>query len=179
MEEKDWSLLEEADWAFRKLVRRFVKERDKISVEGLSLPGLLILNSILQQGEQRLGELAEQFDFTSGAVTALVDKLEAGGYAVRTRSEEDRRTVVLGITEQGRELLKRNRHVGTHMIRVLLDGFSPEELRTLTTFHKRLQGNVERFADEVLTYAEQNKAEASQEPAEPNGQYRSKRFISY
>lgn len=73
MEEKDWDLLEEADWHFRKVVRRFVKERDKISVEGISLPGLLILNTIFRDGEQRLGELAEQLDFTSGAVTAICD----------------------------------------------------------------------------------------------------------
>ncbi|EFU40348.1 transcriptional regulator, MarR family protein [Paenibacillus vortex V453] len=68
MEEKDWALLEEADWHFRRMVRRFVKERDKISVGGISLPGLLILNTIHRDdGEQRLGELAEQLDFTSGA----------------------------------------------------------------------------------------------------------------
>ncbi|WP_217563305.1 MarR family transcriptional regulator, partial [Paenibacillus sp. GbtcB18] len=87
------ALYEGADWLFRRLVRKFVKERDKISVEGIALPGMLILDSIHSQGEQRLGELAEQWDFTSGAVTALCDKLEGGGYAVRKRRGSDRRPV--------------------------------------------------------------------------------------
>lgn len=76
MSDRDWEALERTDWLFRKMVRRFVKERDRISVEGISLPGMLILHKIIREGEQRLGDLAEQLDFTSGAITALTDKLE-------------------------------------------------------------------------------------------------------
>lgn len=43
MSDTYWSQLEETDWIFRKVVRRFVKERDKVTVEGISLPGMLIL----------------------------------------------------------------------------------------------------------------------------------------
>jgi DNA-binding MarR family transcriptional regulator len=64
----------------------------------------LILHKIIREGEQRLGSLAEQLDFTSGAITALSDKLETGGYTVRKRKEDDRRTVLLGITDKGREM---------------------------------------------------------------------------
>lgn len=69
MSDRDWEALERTDWLFRKMVRRFVKERDRISVEGISLPGMLILHKIIREGEQRLGDLAEQLDFTSGAIT--------------------------------------------------------------------------------------------------------------
>ncbi|RJX38853.1 MarR family transcriptional regulator [Paenibacillus pinisoli] len=178
MDNRDWELLEEADWLFRKLVRRFVKERDKITIEGISLPGMLILNSISQQGDQRLGELAEQLDFTSGAVTALCDKLEDGGFAVRVRSEEDRRTVVLRITGQGRELLKRNRDAGAYMISILFEGFTSEELAAQVGSFKRLSRNVERFSDTVMAYAAEKQAGSekakSQEPSS-----RTNRFISY
>lgn len=52
--------------------------------------------------------LAEELDFTSGAITALSDKLEAGGYTVRKRKEGDRRTVMLDITDKGREMVELN-----------------------------------------------------------------------
>ncbi|WHY69625.1 hypothetical protein [Neobacillus sp. SuZ13] len=39
-------LLEKADWLFRKMVRKFVKERDKINIEGIMLPGFMILKKI-------------------------------------------------------------------------------------------------------------------------------------
>ncbi|MGR6008534.1 hypothetical protein ACT7CZ_07990 [Bacillus cereus] len=40
------TLIEETDWLFLKMVRKFVKERDKIKIEGIMLPGILILNKI-------------------------------------------------------------------------------------------------------------------------------------
>lgn len=152
MHEKDWALYEEADWLFRRLVRKFVKERDKISVEGITLPGMLILNSINREGEQRMGELAEQLDFTSGAVTALCDKLEAGGFAVRIRSESDRRSVALDITDKGRELLRRNSGLSGHMIDILFGGFTPEELEHQIAFSRRLLEKLEGFAEAVAAY---------------------------
>lgn len=50
--------LQELDHLFRKSVRKFVKERDKISIEGISLPGLMILRKVMSSGEQRLSDLA-------------------------------------------------------------------------------------------------------------------------
>uniref|UniRef100_UPI00403F58AC MarR family winged helix-turn-helix transcriptional regulator n=1 Tax=Paenibacillus sp. FSL K6-1096 TaxID=2921460 RepID=UPI00403F58AC len=108
MENTQWERLAAADHLFRKMVRRFVKERDRVSVEGVALPGMLILHKIIRDGEQRLSDLAEELDFTSGAITALSDKLEAGGYTVRRRKEDDRRTVLLDITACGREMVERN-----------------------------------------------------------------------
>lgn len=180
MEEKGWGLLEEADWHFRKLVRGFVKERDKISVEGVPLPGILILNSILRDGEQRLGDLAEQLDFTSGAVTAVCDKLESLGYAIRKRSESDRRSVTLDITEEGREMLLRNREVGTYMIHRIFGAFSQDELKEQISYFARLNAQVKGFAEAVLhqsqASAETDMPEANRRPEHSN---RTNKFISY
>lgn len=180
MEDKNWDLLEEADWHFRKVVRRFVKERDKISVEGISLPGLLILNTIFRNGEQRLGELAEQLDFTSGAVTAICDKLETSGFAIRRRSKTDRRAIALDITEAGREMLQRNENVGGYMIDLIFGAFSHEELRELIHYFKQLNEHLEGFSDSVLQHCA-----IFTEPNERNAQgnrgsvKRSNAFISY
>ncbi|MVP00992.1 MarR family transcriptional regulator [Paenibacillus sp. N10] len=153
MEDKDWALREEADWLFRRMVRKFVKERDKISVEGITLPGMLILNSIQREGEQRLGELAEQLDFTSGAVTALCDKLEAGGYAVRKRSATDRRAIALEITDRGRELIGRSSGISACMIEVLFSGHTQEELKHQIAWSRRVLERLDGFAETVLQYA--------------------------
>ncbi|MGE7823795.1 MarR family winged helix-turn-helix transcriptional regulator [Paenibacillus sp. NPDC093718] len=180
MEEKNWDLLEEADWHFRKVVRRFVKERDKISVEGISLPGLLILNTIFRDGEQRLGELAEQLDFTSGAVTAICDKLEISGFAIRRRSKTDRRAISLDITDAGREMLQRNENVGGYMIDLIFGAFSHEELRELIHYFKQLSEHLEGFSDSAL-----QQCAIFTQPKERNVQgnrgsvKRSNTFISY
>jgi len=178
MKIKNWELLEEADWLFRKAVRRFVKERDKVSVEGIALPGLLILNIIRREGEQRLGDLADQLDFTSGAVTALCDKLEESGFAVRKRSEQDRRAVVLAITDKGKEMLDRNKEVGIHGITALFSGFSSEELTAQIGYYKQIIENLEGFSESMLLLAKQN-AERTERQQQAEQKLRSERFIRY
>lgn len=152
----EWERMEEADWLFRKMVRRFVKERDKVEVEGITLPGLLVMQKMIREGPQRLGDLAEELDFTSGAVTGLCDRLENKGFARRVRRELDRRTVWLDITEKGREMMARNRNIGTTCIALLFDGFSSEELQAMTSGFQKLIGNLEHFSGTLNVLAESN-----------------------
>ncbi|SEA16559.1 MarR family winged helix-turn-helix transcriptional regulator [Paenibacillus sp. 276b] len=156
MSNNDWEALEKTDWLFRKMVRRFVKERDRISVEGVSLPGMLILHKIIREGEQRLGDLAEQLDFTSGAITALTDKLEKKGLTIRRRKEDDRRTVLLDITASGREMFARNSNIGARCITLLFEGFTTEELEQQSQFYERVIANLEGFSNTLLELAENN-----------------------
>lgn len=156
MSDERWEQLEKADWLFRKMVRRFVKERDRITVEGISLPGMLILHKIIREGEQRLGDLAEQLDFTSGSITALSDKLEAGGYTVRRRKEDDRRAVLLDITNKGREMYERNSNIGTRCIMLLFEGFTEEQLELNSQFFEQIIRNLDNFSVILLELAQQN-----------------------
>ncbi|MEC2074794.1 MarR family winged helix-turn-helix transcriptional regulator [Metabacillus fastidiosus] len=156
MEKTELDLLEEADWLFRKMVRKFVKERDKIIIEGVMLPGFLILKKIIQEGEQRLTDLAEELDLTSGAITAICDKLENRGFAVRKRHNEDRRIVLLEITDSGREFIERNNGIGLNLISVLFSGFSLEEIQQQIDVYRHLINNLEGLAGEILSLAKEN-----------------------
>lgn len=159
MEETSTTSMEEADWLFRRMVRRFVKERDKILVEGVTLPGMMILRKLAVYGEQRMGELAGEMDLTSGAITALCDRLEELGYAVRSRPKEDRRAVVLSITDKGRNMFERNRNIGGKCISNLFDSFTEEELRQQAEFYRTLYIKLEHFSETILQLAEANAAE--------------------
>jgi DNA-binding MarR family transcriptional regulator len=152
-----WNKLEEADWLFRKTVRRFVKERDKILIEGITLPALLVLHKITRDGAQRLGDLAEQLDFTSGAITALCDKLEEKKYAIR-RKGEDRRTVWLDITVEGRSMCMRNENIGSRCIAILFDGLTEAELDIQIKVYQQIFDNLKCFSKEILDLAKKNKA---------------------
>lgn len=156
MTKPDWELLAEADHLFRKMVRKFVKERDKITIEGITLPGLMILHQIEREGEQRLSDLAEQLDFTSGAITALCDRLEDKGFAVRKRMKEDRRTVLLDITDRGREMLGRNDNIGRRCMEVLFEGVAAEDLVSQMQAYRRIIDNLERFSETILKLAKEN-----------------------
>lgn len=180
MTDGQWERLEESDYLFRKMVRRFVKERDRVNVEGIALPGMLILNKIIREGEQRLGDLAEQLDFTSGAITALSDKLEKGGYTVRRRKEDDRRTVLLDITPKGRELAQRNSSIGVRCITFLFEGFTEEELAQQSRFYERILGNLEGFSDTLMELVRQNAEAAAARPEQkPRRTAAENKYLSY
>lgn len=48
------------------------------------------------------GRLAEESGLTTGAVTAMIDRLEAAGYVRRVRDREDRRRVLVDLTPRAR-----------------------------------------------------------------------------
>jgi len=156
MNEASIERLHELDHLFRKLVRKFVKERDKITIEGISLPGLMIMRKVLLAGEQRLSDLAEELDLSSGAITAQCDKLEASGYAERTRYKEDRRTIYLNITEQGKAFLDRHHMIGQINIDVIFNGLSEDEVIHQLHIIRKLIENVEGMSDKILSAAKED-----------------------
>jgi DNA-binding MarR family transcriptional regulator len=173
-------MLEEADYLFRKMVRRFVKERDKIIIEGITLPALLILRKISREGGQRLGDLAEQLDFTSGAITALCDKLEEKGFAIRCKGE-DRRTVLLAITDEGRAMCLRHQNIGSRCITVLFAGFSEAELSAQIKGYQQIFGNLESFSSAILELARENAEQANlaNQKRKIDQAHRKNKFLSY
>ncbi|MBB6731809.1 MarR family winged helix-turn-helix transcriptional regulator [Cohnella zeiphila] len=183
MSELNQEALKEVDDLFRRMVRKFVKERDKISVEGVALPGLMILHKIVRDGEQKLSDLAEQLIFTSGAITAICDKLEKRGFAVRRRAEGDRRAVLLDITGEGRAMIERQSNIGSCSMNLLFAGFGHLELEIQKEIYRTLVRNLEGFSEKILALAKENENRPSpprenapgrrEEPAKPD------RFLTY
>ncbi len=62
---------------------------------GLHPTDLECLDVIFLRGQASAGELAEATGLTSGAATALIDRLERAGYVQRTRDPGDGRRVVV------------------------------------------------------------------------------------
>lgn len=178
MSEPNQEVLKEVDDLFRRMVRKFVKERDKITVEGVTLPGLMILHKIIRDGEQKLSDLAEQLDFTSGAITAICDKLEKRGFALRRRAQGDRRTVMLDITDEGEAMIGRQGNIGICSMNLLFAGFGYLELEVQKELYRTLARNLEGFSDKVLALAKENESRQSplrenepdrrEEPAKPD-----------
>jgi DNA-binding MarR family transcriptional regulator len=65
-----------------------------------------VLTSLRWAGEpyrRKAGELARRADLTSGAMTSRLDALEKEGLVRRLRDPDDRRSVVVELTEKGRK----------------------------------------------------------------------------
>jgi MarR family transcriptional regulator, organic hydroperoxide resistance regulator len=168
----DLELMIEADWYFRKMVRKFVKERDRITIEGITLPGMFILHKIIEDGEQRLSDLAEELDFTSGAITAVSDKLERRGLAMRQRLPADRRTVLLTVTDEGRAFYERHRNIGVACTTLLFGDVGREKLAQQITLYRNMTERLDGFSQAILEMAAVNEQEhqATTDDTHPSAQ---------
>jgi DNA-binding MarR family transcriptional regulator len=63
------------------------------------------LDIVEREGRLTAGELARASGLTTGAVTAVLDRLERAGYARRVRDSTDRRRVLVEPTERTKRLV--------------------------------------------------------------------------
>jgi DNA-binding MarR family transcriptional regulator len=73
---------------------------DDVTAErlGVNRTDLNCLDIIELRGGLTAGQLARESGLTTGAVTAVIDRLERAGYARRVRDDEDRRRVTVEVT---------------------------------------------------------------------------------
>src|SRR5690242_1668561 len=68
-------------------------------IVGLNSTDLECLDLLLLSGPTTAGKLAEHTGLTSGATTAVIDRLERAGFVTRRRDEGDRRRVLVEIVQ--------------------------------------------------------------------------------
>lgn len=81
-----------------------------------------------EEGGLAPGELARKIGIKSASVTGLVDTLERNGMVVRRRSSEDRRKVVISLTERGHQFMYEFLPCHQENVRAFLDPLKEEEL---------------------------------------------------
>ncbi|WP_052465263.1 MarR family winged helix-turn-helix transcriptional regulator [Thermotoga profunda] len=75
-------------------------------IENLRAIELYVLLYVAQRGSQKMSELAQAFSMTKSNITFLVDSLEQKGFVMRSRSNEDRRVVMIELTQKGQQIYK-------------------------------------------------------------------------
>jgi DNA-binding MarR family transcriptional regulator len=76
-------------------------------------------------------ELSKLLSIDTGAMTRLLDKLEAKGLLARSRSLEDRRVVNLTLTEKGEQVMEQASVIVPQVLNARLAGFTAEEFNEL------------------------------------------------
>jgi DNA-binding MarR family transcriptional regulator len=93
-------------------LRRYGLENDRFDLavaraHDLSMAEVRAVDHIQAEGELTPRELGERLSLTSGAVTAVIDRLERGGWVARSPHPRDRRSVVVRMTEESIEAAAR------------------------------------------------------------------------
>jgi DNA-binding MarR family transcriptional regulator len=120
-------------------LRRVILERQQFLAHlgrrlGVTPTEFGALVDLCQPGGLTPGELGRRLSFSSGAITALLDRLERLGWAGRERHPDDRRKVVVRLTAAGEQ-------IGELEIGTLVAAIA----RTAALFSARDQKVIERF----------------------------------
>jgi len=101
------------------------------------------LEAIGTEGERSMSEAAKKLNITVGTLTTAVAKLMAKGYVERRRTEEDKRVVLVKLTEKGRIANSVHERFHEEMIKATLEHLDTDEeeilrksLEKLTVFFK-------------------------------------------
>jgi DNA-binding MarR family transcriptional regulator len=116
----------------------------------ISPSDLRCLDLVQASGGMTAGELASASGLTTGAVTAVIDRLEQAGYLRRVRDEADRRKVNVEVTPRHyEEAGKVWAPLMEDWQRTLAARFTAKELRTITEFLRSATELGERHADRI------------------------------
>ncbi len=90
---------------------------------------------------------AREAGIDAGAMTRMLDRLEAKGLLQRTRSTQDRRVVHVHLTERGQEVAARIPHCLADVMNGQLRGFTDGEFRDLLGLLQRFVSNGSACCD--------------------------------
>ena len=123
----------------REVVKRYKPFLDELDLTYTQYIAMLVL---WERRSVTAKELGSCLYLDSGTLTPLLKKLEAKGLLTRRRSEQDERSLVLSITQQGMDLRAQAEHIPQAMGKcVELEGAEKE---TLLRLLRKMMDGIER-----------------------------------
>ncbi|WP_314587324.1 MarR family winged helix-turn-helix transcriptional regulator [Paenibacillus terrigena] len=120
------------------LGRRWMTDWNKRTTMNVPHTHFMALEILELEGPQRATVLANTLAITSGGVTVMTDKLVKNELVKRVMQEDDRRVVMLEITEKGRAVLFELQEQRTIMIDNLMKDLTEYEVQELLRIYKKL-----------------------------------------
>jgi len=107
---------------------------------------IVIANLAGAEGPKSASDLCKGISYDAGAMTRMLDRLEAKGLIRRNRSAHDRRLMHLELTEEGRAAYPRMREISLTVANRFLRGFTKAEARQLEGMLARMLENAHGLA---------------------------------
>jgi DNA-binding MarR family transcriptional regulator len=104
---------------------------------GLSITESKTISALMQEGPMTAGDLAKRLSLTTGAVTGVIDRLEAAGFARRTADPNDRRKVVVNLNAKKLKRLGKTYESMGETFQRVLGQYSTAELRFLVQYFEK------------------------------------------
>lgn len=111
----------------------------------ISINDMHIIDAIGVCDPKNMSTVAKAMSVTVGTLTTAINNLVKKGYVSRVRSPEDKRVVLLSLTEKGVGAYEKHAVFHKKMVQTVMDGFEGEEMEVLT----RALGKLRRYFKEL------------------------------
>jgi DNA-binding MarR family transcriptional regulator len=124
---------------------RRLRSRDSHRKEagGLSNAQVRALFVLGAHEESTAGEIAERARLSPGAVSGMLDELEAAGIVSRVRCADDRRRVLVNLTDAGGKVLGERKRRWTKRWEDAMDGVDDRDLEAAAEVIRRIAASLE------------------------------------
>ena len=101
-----------------------IEEKALITAEfkNISVNDMHIIEAIGTGEPKNMSTVAKLMSVTVGTLTIAINNLVKKGYVSRVRSEEDRRVVLIFLTEKGKRAYQHHREFHDGMVKALVEG---------------------------------------------------------
>lgn len=104
------------------------------------------LDVLTQSGPVRMSELAERLGVDPSTATRTVMRLEQGNYARRMTAANDRRSVLVEVTEHGQRTFDQVRDRRSELLHAALEGFDETERGAMAELLERFVAGVSAYS---------------------------------
>ena len=101
---------------------------ERLLREGVSMAQVHIMYTVERQGGMTMSQLADVLSVSDSNATGMIDRMEERGFVARDRVPEDRRVVVVKVTDAGKRLLGEVDALSDEILRSVLDRLDPGQL---------------------------------------------------
>lgn len=117
---------------------RFMNRLNK----NIGISQIIVLSQLHEHGPQMSSKLAAMLGYTTGAMTGISNKLIKENYAAREYLENDRRVILLAITEQGRQIITEVQELNQKVMAEIYSKLSEKEIDQYLGIQKKLLEHV-------------------------------------
>lgn len=141
--EENYTTAESVGYLMRRIVTMIAQQVERqLEASGLTNAQWVPLFKLHIGCATTVAELARECELDAGAMTRLLDRIEAKGLCKRVRSSQDRRVVNLELTAAGHDAAKTIPAVLSRVQNANLAGFSAAEFDQLKDFLGRIMQNA-------------------------------------
>lgn len=140
-------------WSLRLIIRSIDKHNTYLShCCKLTLPQILCLKHLLTHGPQAIGQLAQAVYLSKATLTGIIDRLETKNLVRRDRSSQDRRKIMITLTQEGDAAARNMPWPLQERLRKRLSSLSKPDIQQIDETLRRILEMMEAPSPEALEY---------------------------